>query len=163
MADDKEKTNFWTTLPGILTGIAAVITAIGGIYIAINNNHTSSSQPTSGSPFPQTNSPPDEPSNGNCKDGRSCYLKGLADKGGGHWEKAIGDFDKAINLGYEYAEVYYNRGLAYKALAYDHKENNCDAARKNFNKASSSPPKENLPNLNDDIKTGLQDLDKTCQ
>lgn len=31
----KEK-SFWTTLPGILTGIAAVITAIGGLVIVLN-------------------------------------------------------------------------------------------------------------------------------
>lgn len=28
--------SFWTTLPGILTGIAAIITAIGGILLALN-------------------------------------------------------------------------------------------------------------------------------
>jgi hypothetical protein len=27
---------FWTTLPGILTGIAALITAVGGVYVALN-------------------------------------------------------------------------------------------------------------------------------
>lgn len=31
----KEK-SFWTTVPGILTGIAAVITAIGGLVIVLN-------------------------------------------------------------------------------------------------------------------------------
>ncbi|MCG6135175.1 MAG: hypothetical protein MET45_10990 [Nostoc sp. LLA-1] len=30
MSDNQQKGNFWTTLPGILTGIAAVITAIAG-------------------------------------------------------------------------------------------------------------------------------------
>ncbi len=29
---------FWTSLPGVLTGIAAVITAATGLYIAINSN-----------------------------------------------------------------------------------------------------------------------------
>lgn len=33
MTENKEKTNFWTTFPGILTGVAAVITAMGGIYL----------------------------------------------------------------------------------------------------------------------------------
>lgn len=30
---------FWSTLPGILTGFAAVITAATGLYIAVTNNH----------------------------------------------------------------------------------------------------------------------------
>ncbi len=32
-----EKQAFWTSLPGILTGVAAVITAVTGLYIAIFN------------------------------------------------------------------------------------------------------------------------------
>lgn len=35
MNNKEKKSSFWTTLPGILTGIAAIITAIGGIYIAL--------------------------------------------------------------------------------------------------------------------------------
>jgi hypothetical protein len=31
-----DKPNFWTTLPGILTGIAALITAAGGIIIGLH-------------------------------------------------------------------------------------------------------------------------------
>ena len=31
---------FWSTFPGILTGIAAVITSATGLYIAISNNNT---------------------------------------------------------------------------------------------------------------------------
>ncbi len=34
---EKEK-SFWSSLPGVLTGIAAVITAITGLYVAISNN-----------------------------------------------------------------------------------------------------------------------------
>ncbi|MCC5634748.1 hypothetical protein LC593_02575 [Nostoc sp. CHAB 5844] len=34
MADNKENSNFWTTVPGILTGVSSVIAAIGAIYIA---------------------------------------------------------------------------------------------------------------------------------
>ncbi|MBD2059558.1 hypothetical protein H6F88_26780 [Oculatella sp. FACHB-28] len=32
MTESKEKSNFWTTLPGILTAIASLVVAIGGIY-----------------------------------------------------------------------------------------------------------------------------------
>lgn len=35
MSEERQKTNFWTTLPGILTGIAAVIVAIGGLITGI--------------------------------------------------------------------------------------------------------------------------------
>lgn len=36
MSDEKEEKSFWRTLPGILTGIAAIITAITGLIIALN-------------------------------------------------------------------------------------------------------------------------------
>ena len=36
MADEQGKPNFWTTLPGILTGIAAVVTAAGGIILGLH-------------------------------------------------------------------------------------------------------------------------------
>jgi hypothetical protein len=36
MADEQGKPNFWTTLPGILTGIAAVLTAAGGIILGLH-------------------------------------------------------------------------------------------------------------------------------
>jgi uncharacterized protein YgiM (DUF1202 family) len=32
----EHRSGFWSTLPGILTGVAAVITAVGGIYFALN-------------------------------------------------------------------------------------------------------------------------------
>lgn len=35
----EQSQGFWSTLPGILTGIAAVITAATGLYIAISNNN----------------------------------------------------------------------------------------------------------------------------
>lgn len=38
MADDKP--NFWTTLPGILTGIAAVVTAVTGAYLSFHKPPT---------------------------------------------------------------------------------------------------------------------------
>jgi len=36
MADEQGKPNFWTTLPGILTGIAAVVAAVGGIILGLH-------------------------------------------------------------------------------------------------------------------------------
>ena len=35
----EKQQSFWTTLPGILTGVAAIITAITGLYLAIGRNH----------------------------------------------------------------------------------------------------------------------------
>ena len=45
MGDDNKK-SFWTSLPGILTGVAAVIVAVGGILAAYNHT-TAPSSPTS--------------------------------------------------------------------------------------------------------------------
>jgi len=36
MADEQARPNFWTTLPGILTGIAALVTAAGGIILGLH-------------------------------------------------------------------------------------------------------------------------------
>lgn len=35
MAENGPKSNFWTTMPGILTGLAALVTAVGGIILGI--------------------------------------------------------------------------------------------------------------------------------
>ena len=35
MAKSNQKKSFWTSLPGILTGVAAIITAITGLYVAV--------------------------------------------------------------------------------------------------------------------------------
>lgn len=35
MTKNKKKKSFWTSLPGILTGVAAIITAVSGLFIAI--------------------------------------------------------------------------------------------------------------------------------
>ncbi len=40
--------NFWSSLPGVLTGIAAVITALTGLYIAMNGNNEPSASNTPG-------------------------------------------------------------------------------------------------------------------
>ena len=51
MGDDNKK-SFWTSLPGILTGVAAVIVAVGGILAAYNN--IAPSQNSSPNPQPTT-------------------------------------------------------------------------------------------------------------
>ena len=39
MAEENDsKRSFWTTLPGILTGLAALVTAIGGLVVALNSS-----------------------------------------------------------------------------------------------------------------------------
>lgn len=35
MEDEPKKANFWTTLPGILAGVAALVTAVGGIFLGL--------------------------------------------------------------------------------------------------------------------------------
>jgi hypothetical protein len=35
LADSESKQSFWTTIPGILTGLAAVLTALTGLFLAI--------------------------------------------------------------------------------------------------------------------------------
>lgn len=40
MADNSTTKSFWATLPGILTGIAAIITAFAGLFIAIYSNNS---------------------------------------------------------------------------------------------------------------------------
>jgi len=42
----EEKNSFWTTLPGILTGFAALITAIGGLILAANQLQKAAATPT---------------------------------------------------------------------------------------------------------------------
>ena|SRR5690349_5358474 len=56
MGDDNKK-SFWTSLPGILTGVAAVIVAVGGILAAYNHTTTPSS-PTSSPSSTSTTPPP---------------------------------------------------------------------------------------------------------
>jgi hypothetical protein len=38
MSEPKEGASWWQTIPGILTGVAAVITAVGGIFAAIHQS-----------------------------------------------------------------------------------------------------------------------------
>lgn len=56
MSNKNEEKSFWTTVPGILTGIAAIITAIGGLIIALNAagifTDTNTPTPTTSTPTP---------------------------------------------------------------------------------------------------------------
>jgi len=47
-----EAKGFWSSIPGILTGIAAVITATSGLYMAINNNGATTEKGTTTLPTP---------------------------------------------------------------------------------------------------------------
>src|SRR5882762_7884298 len=38
MAEEEKKAGFWATLPGILTGVAAVMTAVGGLILGLYQN-----------------------------------------------------------------------------------------------------------------------------
>lgn len=40
----ENSSGFWSTLPGVLTGIAALITSVGGIYFAVNRTQTPAAQ-----------------------------------------------------------------------------------------------------------------------
>jgi hypothetical protein len=44
--DEKKEKSFWSTLPGILTGIAAIITAIGGLLIGLSTAGLLKAPPT---------------------------------------------------------------------------------------------------------------------
>jgi len=46
----KEKTSFWTTLPGILTGLASIITAAGGLIVVLKGNESTSNPPAIAQP-----------------------------------------------------------------------------------------------------------------
>src|SRR2546429_8833088 len=46
---------FWKTLPGVLTGIAAVIAAITGLYVAFGDGHIPKPEP---SPTPRPSAAP---------------------------------------------------------------------------------------------------------
>lgn len=49
-----QKPNFWATLPGILTGLAALITALTGFYLALRNDAPAApEQPATAQPAPR--------------------------------------------------------------------------------------------------------------
>jgi hypothetical protein len=75
--------DFWTTLPGILTGIAAVITASAGLYLAFvhTNNSNSDVPPPSSTPSVNStqgiSSPKPETSSNNCLEQESDEVKSI--------------------------------------------------------------------------------------
>ncbi len=42
--DTPEKQSFWTTLPGILTGLAALVTAVGGLIAIVSSGGDQSAE-----------------------------------------------------------------------------------------------------------------------
>lgn len=52
MSNKNEEKSFWRTLPGILTGIAAVISAIGGLILALNAAGIIDNTPVTPTPTP---------------------------------------------------------------------------------------------------------------
>jgi hypothetical protein len=89
MGDDDNKKSFWTSLPGILTGIAAVIGAITGILVAYNASHF----PASPSPTPPLPPPPSSSSSSSPTQQFKCgtQLPGVALFGSWRWSGAVHD------------------------------------------------------------------------
>ena len=44
------------------------------------------------------------------------YNRGLAYRDRGDFDRAIEDFNEAIELNHDYVDAYYNRGLAYRSV-----------------------------------------------
>ena len=66
MADDKKPGGFWTSLPGILTGVAAVIAAVGGLVAGLHqwsggDDQSSTSTGDSGAPVSESPGLPSAP------------------------------------------------------------------------------------------------------
>jgi hypothetical protein len=57
LAESDGKQNFWTTMPGILTGIAALLTAATGLFVAVY--HSAGSSPSNEHPAPAAVSAPE--------------------------------------------------------------------------------------------------------
>jgi hypothetical protein len=70
MTDNKPSTgsNWWQTMPGILTGLAAIVTAVTGVIVAFNHtgsrseqvSQTASASPSSGATTASSTTPPAE-------------------------------------------------------------------------------------------------------
>lgn len=73
--------DFWTTLPGILTGIAAVITASAGLYLAFvhtnNSNNVPPSSTSSVNSTQESSSPKPESSSNNCLEQESAEAESV--------------------------------------------------------------------------------------
>lgn len=89
MGDDNKKP-FWTSLPGILTGIATVIVAVGGILAAYN--HITPSPPTSTSPSPPPPASPAPSSSSSSPQQFACgaQLPGVMLFGSWRWSGTVG-------------------------------------------------------------------------
>ncbi|AFL90257.1 hypothetical protein Terro_4050 [Terriglobus roseus DSM 18391] len=55
---EADKQNFWTTIPGILTGLAAVLTAASGFWLAVHNRAAEASDPANHAPIVTADSRP---------------------------------------------------------------------------------------------------------
>jgi hypothetical protein len=42
-----DKRDFWATLPGMLTGVAAILSALTGVYLAVRSDNSATTQPAS--------------------------------------------------------------------------------------------------------------------
>jgi len=58
MADEKSTPSWWQTVPGIMTGMAAIITAITGLILALNHTSARSDAAPIVSSSPTPSSPP---------------------------------------------------------------------------------------------------------
>ena len=54
MGDTNNGKSFWTTLPGIITGLAGLVTAIGGLLLVLNQTRVPASSPTERAPVSPT-------------------------------------------------------------------------------------------------------------
>ncbi|MEE9288357.1 MAG: hypothetical protein V3U69_02080 [Bacteroidota bacterium] len=54
MGDTSNSKSFWTTLPGIITGLAGLVTAIGGLLLVLNQTRVPASSPTETAPVSPT-------------------------------------------------------------------------------------------------------------
>ena len=56
-----------------------------------------------------------------------CFTKGVSYQDKGQWDKAIAEYNKAIEINPSYAEAYYNRGVAYgRKGQYDQAISDCN-------------------------------------
>jgi hypothetical protein len=97
MGDDNKK-SFWTSLPGILTGVAAVIAAVTGIVVAYNHGTPSppSTSPSSTTPPPTSSSStisPQPSSSSSTQQQSSCgaQLPGVPLFGSWRWSGTVHD------------------------------------------------------------------------
>jgi hypothetical protein len=91
---DENKKSFWTSLPGILTGVAAVIAAITGIVAAYNHTPPLSPSASPSSPSASTSSttsPPKLSSSSSTQQQYTCgaQLRGITLVGSWRWSGTV--------------------------------------------------------------------------